>query len=107
MEKENEKKMWEKHLGKKVASEKLVIEGFDNPIPFDIYDGHAVCEDFKDHRYDMEYPQMKIIRDSKEMSEKIVEKMNLRGAEEITVLHVLITFNTLYVDGVEVTSKGE
>jgi len=38
----DESKIWEKFYGKKICSERLNIEGFGKPIPFDIYDGHAV-----------------------------------------------------------------
>ena len=54
----NESKIWEKFYGKKVCSENLNIEGFKKAIPFDIYDGHAICEDYKGHRFDMVYPQL-------------------------------------------------
>jgi len=103
----NESKIWEKFLGAKVATEKLNIEGFSKPIEFDIYDGHAVCYDYKGHRYDMEFPQMKAIRDSTELSDAIIKYIDgIESVNEITVLHSLIAFNTLYKDGVEVVVKS-
>ena len=105
MEKD-ESKIWEKFYGKKVATEKLNIEGFKKPIEFDIYDGHAICYDYKGHRYDMLYPQMKAVRDSKELSDAIIEYIgDIDSANEITVIHILIAFHTLYKDGVEVEAK--
>ena len=102
----DESKIWEKHFGKKICSERLNIEGFGKPIPFDIYDGYAVCEDYKGHRLEMEYPQMKAVKDSVELSDAIIEYVgDISDREEITVLHILIAFNTLYVDGVEVKPK--
>ena len=99
----DESSIWEKHYGKKVCSEKLNIEGFSKPIPFDIYDGHAICENHRGHRYDMVYPQMKAIKESNELSDAVIDYIgNITEKEEITVLHVLMTFNTLYKDGVEV-----
>ena len=97
----DENKIWEKFYGKKIASMKLNIETFSYPIPFDIYDGYAVCDDYKGHRYDMVYPQMKAIQESDELSDAIIEYIggNLTNKEEITVIHVLQTFNTLYKDG--------
>lgn len=99
----DESSVWEKFYGKKVCSEKLNIEGFAKPIPFDIYDGHAICENYRGHRYDMVYPQMKAITESNELSDAVIDYVgNITQKEEITVLHVLMAFNTLYKDGVEV-----
>ncbi len=101
----NEKKIWEKHYGKKICTQKLNIEGYKKPIEFDIYDGYAVCENHKGHRFDMSYPQMKIIKDSKEMMDEIMKCVtDIECEDEISPLHSLIAFNTLYVDGVEVKS---
>ena len=99
----NESKIWEKFYGKKVCSENLNIEGFKKPIPFDIYDGHAICENYKGHRFDMVYPQLKAVKDSKELSDAVIEYIGeISDKEEITVIHVLMAFNTLYKDGVEI-----
>jgi hypothetical protein len=97
-------KVWEKLSGKKkICSEKLNIEGFTKKIPFDIYDGIAVCEDFGGHSYVMTYPQMKAVKDSEEIAKAIIDYVGgITTADEITVLHILMTFNTLYEDGVEV-----
>ena len=104
---ENESKIWEKFYGKKICSERLNIEGFDKPIPFDIYDGHAICEDYKGHRFDMIYPQMRAVKDSIELSNAIIDYIgNITDKEEITVLHILIAFNTLYKDGVEIKPQN-
>jgi hypothetical protein len=102
----NESKIWEKFYGKKVCSENLNIEGFKKAIPFDIYDGHAVCESYRGHRFDMIYPQLKAVKDSKELSDAVIEYVGeISDKEEITVIHVLMAFNTLYKDGVEVKPK--
>lgn len=99
----NELKVYEKFYGKKICTEKLNIEGFSSAIPFDIYDGFAVCENYRGHRFDMLYPQMKAVKDSKELSDAIIEYVGgITEKEEITVLHILISFNTLYKDGVEI-----
>lgn len=105
MEKD-ESKIWEKFYGKKVATEKLNIEGFKKPIEFDIYDGHAICYDYKGHRYDMIYPQMKAVKDSTELSDAIIEYVgDIESVNEITVIHILVAFHTLYKDGVEIEAK--
>jgi hypothetical protein len=102
----NESKIWEKFYGKKVCSENLNIEGFKKPIPFDIYDGHAICEDYRGHRFDMVYPQLKAVKDSKELSDAVIEYIGeISDKEEITVIHVLMAFNTLYKDGEEIKPK--
>ena len=59
----------------------------------------------------MTYPQLKAVKDSKEMSDAVMEYINsisdkkLESAEEISVIHVLISFNTIYRDGVEIVPK--
>jgi hypothetical protein len=101
-----ESNIWEKFLGKKICSERLNVEGFKKKIPFDIYDGHAVCEDFEGHRYDMDYPQLAAVKGAEELYKAVIDYVgNIKDKEEITVLHVLMTFNTLYCDGVEVKPK--
>ena len=98
----NEEKALESMWGKKVCSMELNVEGFPNKIPFDIYDGYAVCEDYEGHKIEMEYPQMKAINDGKEFADAIMEYIgNIESADEISVLHILLTFNTIYLDGVE------
>lgn len=107
MDKTFEEKAWEKFYGKKICTERLNIEGFSKPIPFDIYDGHAICYDYKGSRYDMIYPMMKAVKDSKELSDAVIEYIgDIKDKEEITVLHILISFNTLYKNGVEVKPKN-
>jgi hypothetical protein len=109
---ENESKIWEKLFGKKIGTEKLSIEGFKTRIPFDIYDGYAVCENFRGHHYDMTYPQLKAVKESKEMADAVIEYINsisekqIESVEQISVIHVLISFNTLYRDGVEIVPKN-
>jgi len=106
-------KVWEKHFGKKISTEKLAIEGFNTQIPFDIYDGYAICESYKGHTYDMEYPQLKAVKDSKEMADAVIEYINsisekkLVSVDEISVIHVLISFNTIYRNGSEIVPKGK
>ena len=108
---ENESKAWEKLCGKYIGEEKLSIEGFKQQIPFKIYDGYAVCENYKGHRYDMTYPQLKAVKDSDEMATSVISYINeisekkLESVDEISVIHVLIAFNTLYRDGVEIVPK--
>lgn len=109
---ENESKIWEKLCGKKVGTEKLSIEGFKNQIPFEIYDGYAYCENYKGHKYEMTYPQLKAIRESEEMATAVINYINqisdkkIESVDEISVIHVLIAFNTLYRDGVEIKPKN-
>lgn len=104
----DESKIWEKLCGKKIGSEKLSIEGFKMQIPFEIYDGYAYCENHKGHRYDMTYPQLRAVKDSEEMATAIINYINkisekkLESVEDIGVIHILISFNTLYRDGVEI-----
>lgn len=95
--------IWEKFFGKKVCSEKLNIEGFRKPIPFDIYDGFAICNNYKGNYYCMDYPQLKCVKESKELSDAVIEYIgDITDKEEITVIHVLMAFNTLYKDGFEI-----
>lgn len=99
----NESKIFEKFYGKMVSHEELQIEGYDKPIPFDIYDGHAVCFNFDGHRYDMVYPTMLAIRDTKELQQAILGYCDdITDIDEISPIHSLTAFNTMYVDGVQV-----
>jgi len=102
----DESKIFEKYYGKKVCTEKLNVEGYKKPLEFDIYDGYAVCPDYRGHCFEMEYPQMKAVKDSKEFSDAIMGYISgIDNVDEITVLHVLITFATVYRDGVEIPAK--
>lgn len=104
----NEANIWVKFCGKKIATEKLNIEGFNKPIPFDIYDGYAVCNDFEGHRYDMTYPQMAAIKESEELANAIIDYIKspkVTNIDEISVIDILITFNTLYQDGIEIKAE--
>ena len=102
----NESNIWEKFFGKKICTENLNIEGFKKPIPFDIYDGFAVCDDYKGQSFNMEFPQLNIVKESKELSDAIIDYIgNITNKEEISVIHVLITFNTLYKNGVIIEPK--
>ena len=102
---ENEQKAFEKFYGKMVCSEKLNIEGFKKPIPFDIYDGHAVGF-LNGSRYDMTYPTLSAIKGSDDLADAVMEYVGVEKKWEIEVLHVLMTFNTLHKDGVEVKPKN-
>ena len=105
MEKD-ESKIFEKLYGKKICTEKLNVEGYKKPIQFDIYDGYAICPNYKGHVLDMQYPTMKAVKDSKEFSDAIMEYVSgITNVDEISVLHVLITFATVYKDGVEIPAK--
>ena len=59
----------------------------------------------------MTYPQLKAVKDSKEMADAVIEYINsisekqIESVEEISVIHVLISFNTIYRDGVEIIPK--
>lgn len=101
-----ESKIFEKLYGKKVCTEKLNVEGYKKPLQFDIYDGYAVCPDYRGHRFDMTYPTMKAVKDSKEFSDAIMEYVSgIDNPDQISVLHVLITFATVYKDGVEIPAE--
>lgn len=99
----NESKIFEKFYGKLIKQETLNIEGFQKPIPFDIYDGHAVCFDLDGHRYDMIYPTMEAIKETKELQQAILGYCDdITDVDEISPIHSLTAFNTMYVDGVQV-----
>lgn len=107
----DESKIFEKLCGKRIGIEKLSIEGFKNQIPFEIFDGYAHAE-YKGHNYDMVYPQLKAIRDCEELATSCINYINeisdkkLESVDEISVIHILIAYNTLYRDGVEIRPKN-
>jgi hypothetical protein len=59
----------------------------------------------------MTYPQLKAVKDSEEMATAVISYINeisdkkLESVDEISVIHTLIAFNTLYRDGVEIKPK--
>lgn len=102
----NESKIFEKFYGKMISHEELKVDGFDKPIPFDIYDGHAVCLDFEGHRYDMVYPMMSAVKETKELQQAILKYCDdITDIDEISAIHSLSAFNTMYVDGVKVEAE--
>lgn len=104
----NESNIFERFYGKLVMHDDLQIEGFDKPIPFDIYDGHAVCFDLDGHRYDMIYPTMAAIRETKELQQAILGYCDdITDIDEISPIHSLTAFNTMYLDGVQVPVEAE
>lgn len=112
---EKESKALDKMFGK-ITTETLNVEGFKEPVPFDIYDGYAVGytsrknyiknTDKEDGEsvLDMEYPILKCVKDNKEFSDAVIDYVGtISSVEEITPIHVLLTFNRLFRDGVEIT----
>lgn len=97
----NTLKVVETMFGSKVCTAKLNIEGFTTPAEFDIYDGFAICEDYGGKQLIMQYPMMEAVKDSDEIASAILEYVGGITKEEISPLHSLMTFNTLYVDGKE------
>lgn len=99
---ENERKAIEKMYGKRLTDVSLNIDGLKKQIPFEVYDGYAVCFDHEGHRYDIEFPRMAAIKDSQDFKDAIKDYIGggLKD-EDINALHVLITFAALYVDGVK------
>ena len=98
----DEKEVWHKFYAV-YGNEELELDGFDGKIPFEIYDGHAVCYNYNGHRFDLYYPMLKAIRESSEMSAAIMDVIDgISKVNEITPLHSLLAYNTLYLDGNEV-----
>ena len=104
----DESKVMEKFFGKLVTQAELNIEGIEKPIPFDIYDGHAVCFDLDGHRYDMIYPMISVVRTTKALQDEIIDYCDdVDNMDEISPLHSLQTFNTMYIDGVVYRGEKE
>ena len=95
-------KMW----GAKICTKKVNVEGISDPIEFDIYDGYAVSTNNVVNVYEMQYPMMNTIKQFKCLSYEIVKYIGSITSEEITPLHSLITFSTLYEDGKEITAAS-
>lgn len=97
----------EKFFGKKICERQITIEGLTTPIPFSIYDGYAHGE-CQGHNYDMEYPQMEAVKNCEEIANAVIDYCSTipipnkpKQIEDITVIHVMATYNTLYQDGRE------
>ena len=107
MEKDNNlSKVLVKMWGAKICTKKVNVEGISDPIEFDIYDGYAVSTNKVGNVYEMQYPMMKAIKQCKGLSDEIVKYIGSITSEEISPLHSLITFSTLYEDGKEITEES-
>lgn len=96
------KKMW----GEKACTRKVNIEGENKPIEFNIYDGYAKSTNKKGKVYEMEFPMIKAIKQCKDLEDEIIKYIgNGLDPKEISPLHSMITFSTLYIDGVEIDSE--
>lgn len=101
----------EKFFGKMICQKQLMIEGISIPILFNIYDGIAQGV-YDGHEYTMEFPRLEAIKACEDLSQAVLEYCNNsdmpskpQTLEDITALHVLVTFNTLYQDGKEWFNK--
>lgn len=97
-----------KFFGKKVATESINIDGYDNPIPFDIYDGFAVCENSNGHFMVLQYPKLDAIKNCEELAKGIIDYLKngeVTNVSQINVIDVLVSYSTLYEDGVEVLAE--
>jgi len=103
----NESEIYKKFYGPKICTENLNIEGVKTQIPCDIYDGYAVCLDHKGHRYDLVFPQVSAIKESTELMNAVIDYVGgITNKEEITAIHSLITFSSVYKDGKEIKPKN-
>ena len=99
-------KILEKMYGKLVTRARINLGHGQEPIPFDIYDGYAVSTNKVGKVYEMQYPMMKAIKQCKGLSDEIVKYIGSITSDEISPLHSLITFSTLYEDGKEITEES-
>ena len=102
----NTEKILEKMYGKVVARAKVNLGQGQEPVPFDIYDGYATCENHNGHKYDILFPMMKIVKGSKAFEDAIMNYVGgLESEKAIAPVQVMITFPTLYMDGVKVSEE--
>ena len=94
----NLEKVFTKYYGKKVETTELNVEGIDKKLPFDIYDGFAICID-GDDEYIMQYPQLKIIKESTDLTNAVIDFCEGITKNDIRVIHSLMAFNTLFKNG--------
>ena len=88
----------EKIYGKCLAEKELEIVGIKKPVLFEIYDGYAYCEEHKGHSYQIEFPLISLVEQSKKLQNDIREWTNLDEDKDITIYEIIQTFNTLYID---------
>lgn len=81
--------------GKKVCEAELHVDGFKKPMKFDVYDGFAICPKYGKKQYEMTYPTLSFVKGAKELADEVMAYKNLKNANEITVIHILETYNTL------------
>lgn len=85
-------------FGKMIEERDIEIMGFKKPLRFEIYDGYAYCPNYKGGEYEIDFPRMKLVEESKEFQEDIRKWMKLDENDTITYFHIVQTFNELYKD---------
>lgn len=101
-------KILEKMYGKLVTRARINLGHGQEPIPFDIYDGYATCENHNGHKYDILFPMMKIVKGSPAFEKAIMNYVGgIESEKAISSVHVMITFPTLYIDGIKVKEDDE
>ena len=101
-------KILEKMYGKLVTRARLNLGHGQEQIAFDMYDGYATCENHTGHKYDILFPMMKIVKGSPAFEKAIMNYVGgIESEKAISSVHVMITFPTLYIDGVKVKEDTE
>jgi hypothetical protein len=65
-------------------------------LEFDIFDGFAYCADYRGKEYYMMFPQKAFVKLSKEMEDEARDYLNLADGSELSEIHLLTAYNTLY-----------
>ena len=94
-----EQKTLEKLYGKVLHTCNLNIQGFDEPMEWEIYDGFGYCPDYKGDEYIMIYPRTQFVNESKETQETIRKELEMKEDDEITIIDIISTFNELFKNG--------
>jgi hypothetical protein len=65
-------------------------------LEFDVFDGLAYCADFEGKELFMDFPKLAFIKQCKDSEKEMRKFLNLDETTEITSVHVLQAYNTLY-----------
>jgi hypothetical protein len=85
--------------GKMLAKQELSIRTIKGQGIFEIYDGFAYCPSFNDHEIAFSLPLCHYIDDNVQfITETILNLLNVKERDEITIVDVALLFGTIYID---------
>lgn len=67
-------------------------------LDFDLFDGFAVCPNYKGKMYIMEYPKLEFMKIAKNIEQNAREYLELDEHTPLTIEHCLMAYNRLSIN---------